>query len=634
MESNLHSFAFHNANASTRWRYKWIWWKSSCHWHVQCLVWSCSFALGFKFVLAVVVLPRWVWEPSYLFLWFLDVASQADCYRCMAFDALSPFLSGVNVFRCWICLFGPLTWFTRKNLRDLVDLLSTQDEKNYARAFWRWLDKQKWRKMLPPAVEQLILQNSEEVCVDWVLAGYSNWLAQGPSPFGRLHPWSLSAYVVLASTPSERCEAWFVVEGSMWLIQPLSLKTGWPQCHSEDLSYLSLQLWTLQREIGWSWWCDLLTLLNVWMKFFIWCVSLRLISIHKAIQEYWESMKNTEWFQYHPVLNHPASCQWWCLSFSFSWWFWMEYAHTAFLDLLDPRMQTWTGSSHWRYTEMRPIPTAADHSVYWQSIPSQCTERYLTRSSWYIVWTTQLLIRTRLLHWNAMWRTAWRSYKQGPSVVLIHGTDRSLPSIETCLTMDRFVVDGSLSFRWWKEMRSGTKGHLELQSHGWVAAHACTVRPLRTMTKGWFTQALARMQRTGQHWRATLILFRTLFNATRGRRFLDSISVWLCTTGFMSRTFVLCLSAVVRRWSLFTWACYHDCFAVISCDDCDVFHLGFRFLCVSVSLGCISYHILLSPLALVLLIPNCKGPPSCLPTSVKRLGSVPWSDLVLDLALC
>lgn len=37
-----------------------------------------------------------------------------------------------------------------------MDLLSSSSEKNYARTFWRWLDKQSWRKMLPSQTECLV----------------------------------------------------------------------------------------------------------------------------------------------------------------------------------------------------------------------------------------------------------------------------------------------------------------------------------------------------------------------------------------------------------------------------------------------------------------------------------------------
>lgn len=36
----------------------------------------------------------------------------------------------------------------RKNLKDLVGIDET-DTKNIGRHFWSWLNKQKWRKMLP-----------------------------------------------------------------------------------------------------------------------------------------------------------------------------------------------------------------------------------------------------------------------------------------------------------------------------------------------------------------------------------------------------------------------------------------------------------------------------------------------------
>ena len=42
----------------------------------------------------------------------------------------------------------------RRNLRQLVDSCG-DDPKNYPRAFWRWLKKQPWRKMLPELIESL-----------------------------------------------------------------------------------------------------------------------------------------------------------------------------------------------------------------------------------------------------------------------------------------------------------------------------------------------------------------------------------------------------------------------------------------------------------------------------------------------
>lgn len=42
--------------------------------------------------------------------------------------------------------------FERRNLRDLVDLCEG-DPHNHCRAFWRWIERQPWRKLLPAPIE-------------------------------------------------------------------------------------------------------------------------------------------------------------------------------------------------------------------------------------------------------------------------------------------------------------------------------------------------------------------------------------------------------------------------------------------------------------------------------------------------
>lgn len=60
---------------------------------------------------------------------------------------------------CDIYILGcqPSPTSERKNLRNLVDLFTGQEEKNYARTFWRWLSRQPWRRMLPTPVERRML---------------------------------------------------------------------------------------------------------------------------------------------------------------------------------------------------------------------------------------------------------------------------------------------------------------------------------------------------------------------------------------------------------------------------------------------------------------------------------------------
>ena len=54
----------------------------------------------------------------------------------------------------FVCLLPAPNWLElasrpRRNLQRLVDLTAPDDHRNYQRTFWRWLEKQKWRSMLP-----------------------------------------------------------------------------------------------------------------------------------------------------------------------------------------------------------------------------------------------------------------------------------------------------------------------------------------------------------------------------------------------------------------------------------------------------------------------------------------------------
>lgn len=63
----------------------------------------------------------------------------------------------------------------RKNLRTLVDLTAANDHRNYQRTFWRWLEKQSWRSMLPQPFMCLGVSVSCDMLVSPLLHGWSLW---------------------------------------------------------------------------------------------------------------------------------------------------------------------------------------------------------------------------------------------------------------------------------------------------------------------------------------------------------------------------------------------------------------------------------------------------------------------------
>lgn len=256
-------------------------------------------------------LPRWVWAPLSLFLWFWDEGYQGATCRDMAnlmWTACVWDFCTLHILEMTTCLT------IRQNLRNLVDLLNHEDEKNYARAFWRWLDKQKWRKMLPVPLENLISQfvllslQGLQCCLILTLhdSTLPAWLAKGSSPFARPEPGTIGVSIHMASDASDWCEAWKGFEESNLhrSFQSLLIVESIGPTSIPRVSHIYRYSFDLFKEkiIG----PDGVPCWNGWVYLCKLC-SLHLSS-GKALQEFWASMMNSEWYRQHPILSEADSC--------------------------------------------------------------------------------------------------------------------------------------------------------------------------------------------------------------------------------------------------------------------------------------------------------------------------------------
>lgn len=148
---------------------------------------------------------RWVLQPLFRSSLFCGRGFQGDACRIM--------VAMVLVSHAWLFHLLCFALSLRRNLKDLVDNLDASSETNYCRTFWRWLSRQKWRKMLPKPVEYLFLiflyvfKCVLCIRVRWLITFQS---AQGPCLVARHVSRSASVSIHLACPSSNWYEARYV----------------------------------------------------------------------------------------------------------------------------------------------------------------------------------------------------------------------------------------------------------------------------------------------------------------------------------------------------------------------------------------------------------------------------------------
>lgn len=209
----------------------------------------------------------------------------------------------------------------RRSLRSLL-YLNTDLGKNGPRMFWKWLDRQKWRKMLPSPHQQLGLWNRTQIFL-WVT---SRTMAT-PSVFDiALASWvefhrEVRVSVVMVDKSLQ--EQYFISETPMFLpaevfLGLLEFKHPCAKSIASDTQVrfdILLWLWTIQATISGRTWCSLARVLAIMSIMGYACENqsglcpLHAFDSHiKAIMEFWNRNRDEDFFRCHPVLSNPEIC--------------------------------------------------------------------------------------------------------------------------------------------------------------------------------------------------------------------------------------------------------------------------------------------------------------------------------------
>lgn len=194
-------------------------------------------------------------------------------------------------------------------MRDLFRM-ERDDEQNAQRNFWQWVSRQPWRRMLPEPIECFNMQ----YCLGFGVCGVHQWYIDvhdcnrclGYQLCLKTHPTRRSiiclpgrcSYRVMCLMASQiRCQLVHVHIHSMLMIA---------SCKLQVRLDLPLRWEPLSPKICGEWRRGCLhnsVRVNLLKHIIVQTI------LAEAILAFWNHMRPTKFFQEHPVLNNPATCQ-------------------------------------------------------------------------------------------------------------------------------------------------------------------------------------------------------------------------------------------------------------------------------------------------------------------------------------